>query len=87
MAEAKWFYEGHIPSFDEYINNAWVTISIPVISANAIFLMNETITENRLSLIHNYDELIQTTSLAIRLLDDLVTSNVYFPIMNAYICL
>lgn len=87
MAEAKWFYEGHIPSFNEYINNAWVTISIPVIAANAFFMMNEKIGEDRLSLIHNYDELIQTTSLAIRLLDDLVTSNVNCPIMNVCICL
>lgn len=76
LLEAKWFYEGHKPTFDEYMNNAWITISGPLILSCAFFLMNHEITKERLALLNSYPDLIRTSAYAFRLLDDLGTANV-----------
>ncbi|KAG5555549.1 hypothetical protein RHGRI_006256 [Rhododendron griersonianum] len=30
LLEAKWYYSGYTPTFEEYMNNAWISISAPV---------------------------------------------------------
>ncbi|XVF61830.1 hypothetical protein PTKIN_Ptkin08bG0162400 [Pterospermum kingtungense] len=60
LVEAKWYYSGYIPTFKEYINNAWISIAAPEIS---------------LKRLEEHSNIIYCTSMILRLADDLGTSS------------
>ncbi|KOM50444.1 hypothetical protein LR48_Vigan08g127100 [Vigna angularis] len=72
--EAKWSRDRHLPRFEDYINNAWVSVSGVVILTHAYFLLNQSITKEALQSLHNYHSLLQKPSLIFRLCNDLGTS-------------
>ncbi|XP_047340387.1 terpene synthase 10-like [Impatiens glandulifera] len=78
MKEATWFHEGHVPSLDEYLNHAWMSVGIPLVINHAYFLcastFNNPITEEGLEAIKNYHEIIKWPSMVVRLVNDLATS-------------
>ncbi|KAF8411659.1 hypothetical protein HHK36_004217 [Tetracentron sinense] len=74
QVEAKWYYNGYTPSFEEYINNAWSSISGPVIQVHAYFLLGENIAKEALEWLKDYPDLIRWSSMAFRFANDLGTS-------------
>lgn len=76
MLEAKWFYTGYKPSFQEYIENAWISIAAPVVLVHAYFLVTNPITTEALECLEGYPDIIRWSSLIVRLTDDLGTSKV-----------
>ncbi|KAF5442391.1 hypothetical protein F2P56_035054 [Juglans regia] len=74
MLEAKWFYTGYKPSFQEYIENAWISIAAPVVLVHAYFLVTNPITTEALECLEGYPDIIRWSSLLVRLTDDLGTS-------------
>ncbi|KAG2700906.1 hypothetical protein I3760_06G019100 [Carya illinoinensis] len=74
MLEAKWFYTGYKPSFQEYIENAWISIAAPVVLVHAYFLVTNPITKEALECLEGYPDIIRWSSLIVRLTDDLGTS-------------
>ncbi|XP_052733359.1 tricyclene synthase EBOS, chloroplastic-like [Vigna angularis] len=74
LQEAKWSRDRHLPRFEDYINNAWVSVSGVVILTHAYFLLNQSITKEALQSLHNYHSLLQKPSLIFRLCNDLGTS-------------
>ncbi|KAL1325060.1 hypothetical protein HN51_035151 [Arachis hypogaea] len=74
LIEAKWCKEKNIPKFEEYLNNAWVSVSGVVILTHAYFLLNHNITKEALDSLHNYHGLLRGPSTIFRLCNDLGTS-------------
>ncbi|KAL7157080.1 hypothetical protein ABFS83_02G054000 [Erythranthe nasuta] len=60
MQEAKWYSKGYTPTLEEYINNAWISISAPVILSHAFFLVTNPIKKEAVRSLyeyHNIDEM------------------------------
>ncbi|XVF78405.1 hypothetical protein PTKIN_Ptkin14bG0129600 [Pterospermum kingtungense] len=74
LVEAKWYYSGYTPTFKEYIDNAWISISGPVILSNAYLLTNST-TKESLECLKELSKIIYCSSMILRLADDLGTSS------------
>ncbi|KAK7324161.1 hypothetical protein VNO77_27684 [Canavalia gladiata] len=71
--EAKWFYSGYTPSFGEYMENAWISISVHVILVHAYFLIPHTFKEEDMIHFEEYSDIIQLSSKILRLANDLGT--------------
>ncbi|KAF2284340.1 hypothetical protein GH714_020875 [Hevea brasiliensis] len=75
LLEAKWYHSGYTPSLQEYIDNAWISISAPVILVHAYFLVKSPITNDALKCLEEYSNIIRCSSMILRLADDLGTSS------------
>nr|WBW04433.1 terpene synthase [Ficus langkokensis] len=75
LQEAKWYYSGYTPTLQEYIQNAWISISAPVILVHAYFLVTKAITKEELDCLEEYPSIIRQSSIILRLADDLGTSS------------
>ncbi|KAI4303940.1 hypothetical protein MLD38_039517 [Melastoma candidum] len=74
FVEAKWDKTGHIPTMEEYLGNAWVTSSSPLILSHAYhFLSGDRIKDASMQLDENKD-IIRDSSIIFRLSNDLRTS-------------
>ncbi|KAL5568187.1 hypothetical protein UlMin_024762 [Ulmus minor] len=75
LLEAKWYYSGYTPSLEEYIENAWISISAPVILVHAFFFVTKQITKEALECLEKYPSIIRSSSMILRFADDLGTSS------------
>ncbi|KAG2709344.1 hypothetical protein I3843_05G213100 [Carya illinoinensis] len=74
MLEARWYYSGYTPSFQEYIENAWVSIAAPVMLVHVYFSVTNPITKEALGCWEEYSNIVRWSSIILRLADDLGTS-------------
>ncbi|KAE9593485.1 hypothetical protein Lal_00029081 [Lupinus albus] len=76
FVEAKWYSEGYIPSLKEYLNNAWISSSGPLILLHIYFatIMHEVTYDEIDDFLHTYEDLVYNISLIIRLCNDLGTT-------------
>lgn len=73
--EAKWYNKGHIPSLQEYLSNAWISSSGPLILLHSYFATMYQVTDDAIDdFLHSYEDLIYNVSLIIRLCNDLATT-------------
>jgi len=72
--EAKWYKTGYIPSLQEYLNNAWITSSGPLILLHSYFATVYELTNEIDDFPDIYDDLVYNVSLIIRLCNDLGTA-------------
>ncbi|XXG69538.1 hypothetical protein AAC387_Pa06g2380 [Persea americana] len=73
LVESKWYYSGYKPSLEEYLNNAWVSSSGPVILVHALLLSKQTISTQLLDGLDKSPDLIRWPSMIFRLCNDLGT--------------
>ncbi|XP_059433979.1 myrcene synthase, chloroplastic-like [Corylus avellana] len=74
LLEAKWYHIRYTPSFQEYIQNACISISGPVILGHAYFFVTNPVTKEALDCLEEYPNIIRWSSMILRLADDLGTS-------------
>ncbi|KAL8217016.1 hypothetical protein R6Q57_023853 [Mikania cordata] len=74
LVEARWYYNGYTPTFQEYLENACVSISGLVILIHAKFSSSVDATKEILQCMQRFDKIDHYSSLILRLLDDLATS-------------
>ncbi|XP_048325436.2 terpene synthase 10 isoform X2 [Ziziphus jujuba] len=74
-SEAKLYYSGYTPTLQEYIENAWVSISAPLVLVHAYFFLNNPITQEELQRLEEYSGIIRSSAIVLRLADDLGTSS------------
>ncbi|XP_077214031.1 alpha-terpineol synthase, chloroplastic-like [Tasmannia lanceolata] len=74
LVEAKWYNNGYMPALDEYLTNAWISTSGPVIVATTYFSSKSEITKEAMEYLYNYPNLIRCSSMIARLCNDLGTS-------------
>ncbi|KAM3291295.1 terpineol synthase, chloroplastic [Capsicum chacoense] len=76
LREAKWYCSRYIPTMEEYIDNAWISISAPVILVHAYFLVANPVNKEALHYLEdNYHDIIRRSALILRLANDLGTSS------------
>ncbi|KAK8934054.1 hypothetical protein KSP39_PZI015403 [Platanthera zijinensis] len=73
LVEARWYYAGYTPTLNEYFENAWVTVTIPLLLTSA-HCASEELTEDALNSFEFYPEVARHSSMLTRLYDDLGTS-------------
>ncbi|KAL8060901.1 hypothetical protein ABFX02_02G054400 [Erythranthe guttata] len=74
MQEAKWYSKGYAPTLEEYINNAWISISAPVILSHAFFLVTNPIKKEAVRSLYEYHNIVRLSAMILRLANDLGTS-------------
>ncbi|XP_049936310.1 myrcene synthase, chloroplastic-like [Nymphaea colorata] len=74
LVEARWLYNGFAPTVEEYLDNAWVSKSGPVILIHAYFLVQHDMKEHAAVDLHHFPNLIKISSWILRLHDDVATS-------------
>ncbi|CAJ1934185.1 unnamed protein product [Sphenostylis stenocarpa] len=72
--EAKWYSKGYIPSLEEYLSNAWISSSGPVILLHSYLGTVYQVTDSMDDFLHTYEDLVYNVSLVIRLCNDLGTT-------------
>lgn len=75
--EAKWYKMGYIPSFEEYLSNAWITSSGPVVLLHSYFASMHKLSDETNDFLHTYEDVVYNVSLVIRLCNDLATAEVF----------
>ncbi|KAI3866640.1 hypothetical protein MKW92_027594 [Papaver armeniacum] len=76
LVEAEWYYNGYTPTLEEYLENGWISVGVPMIQIHVYFLLDDyQITKEALDCFKKgYPDIVRWTSLIIRLVDDLATS-------------
>ncbi|KAJ0052959.1 hypothetical protein Pint_02107 [Pistacia integerrima] len=74
LEEAKWSYNKHTPTFEEYLDNAWRSASGALILVHSYFLLNQGITNEALDSLEKDHNLLRWSSVIFRLCNDLSTS-------------
>ncbi|CAK7349935.1 unnamed protein product [Dovyalis caffra] len=75
LQEARWYHAGYKPTLKEYLGNAWMSISTPLVLGHAFFFITNPITEEASKCIMEYPDIIRYSSLIFRLANDLGTSS------------
>ncbi|XP_077243407.1 alpha-terpineol synthase, chloroplastic-like [Tasmannia lanceolata] len=76
LVEAKWYNDKYVPTFEEYLNNAWISMSAPLALVHIYFLLGNKIQREALESLEKYPNFIRWSSLICRLCNDLVSSKV-----------
>lgn len=71
LLEAEWIAAGHVPTFNEYIENAQVSSGMGIVNLVPILLMGNLIPDNILDEIYYPSKIQELSELTIRLTDDL----------------
>ncbi|KAE8075783.1 hypothetical protein FH972_014471 [Carpinus fangiana] len=74
LQEAKWCYNKDMPTFKDYIDNAWLSVSGAVFLVHAYFVLNPKFIEQALEGLEKYCNLLRWPSIIFRLCNDLSTS-------------
>ncbi|KAK1432624.1 hypothetical protein QVD17_09522 [Tagetes erecta] len=74
LVEAKWSHEKCIPTLEDYLNNAWRSVSGVVILTHGYFLINQEIKKDVTESLEKYHDLMKWSSMLFRLYNDLGTS-------------
>ncbi|XP_028796663.1 probable terpene synthase 11 [Neltuma alba] len=75
LEEAKWFSRGHIPSFEEYLENGVTSAGSYMAMVHAFFLIGDDLSKQNISTMMNpYPRLFTVSGQILRLWDDLGTS-------------
>ena len=75
--EAKWYNKGYTPSLQEYLSNAWISSSVSLLSAHAIFFaVPHDAEEGMVDFLEKNQQLLYSSSLILRLCNDLGTLEV-----------
>nr|ATY48638.1 bornyl diphosphate synthase [Phyla dulcis] len=72
--EAEWYYNKYMPTMDEYINNACISISTPLILSNTYFVVTNPIEEEVVQNFYKNPDVVRYSAMILRLADDLGTS-------------
>nr|GMD21433.1 terpene synthase 10-like [Ipomoea batatas] len=75
LQEAKWYHSGYTPTFEEYIETAWISISCPLTLVHAFFYFNNPVEDAAaLHCLTQYHQIIRLSSIILRLANDKATS-------------
>ncbi|XP_076914313.1 (-)-beta-pinene synthase, chloroplastic-like [Bidens hawaiensis] len=73
LKEAQWYYSGYKPTFEEYLENAIMSISLPLMLTHISFLTSVTSTDEIMNSVERTENVIRYSSIILRLADDLAT--------------
>ncbi|CAI8587474.1 unnamed protein product [Vicia faba] len=73
LIEAKWYHGGYTPSLEEYLENAWISISAHVILTHTYFLIQDSFKKEELVCLQEKSNIIRFSAMILRLANDLGT--------------
>ncbi|XP_010258444.1 PREDICTED: (-)-germacrene D synthase-like [Nelumbo nucifera] len=73
LVEAKWFFQGHIPIVEEYMDVALISTSYPLLAVASFVGMGEIATKEAFDWVSNLPNLVKNSSIICRLMDDIMT--------------
>ncbi|CAI9092010.1 OLC1v1027141C1 [Oldenlandia corymbosa var. corymbosa] len=71
LQEAKWYFSKYVPSFEEYLNNALISVAAPLVISLSYLLTSNSIEKGDLDCIDRNDNIIRSTAIILRLTNDL----------------
>ncbi|XP_011088141.1 (-)-alpha-terpineol synthase-like [Sesamum indicum] len=74
LQEANYYSKGYTPTLEEYINNACISITIPLMLCHAYFLDTNQIDMEAVQALSTYHDIVRYSGTIARLSDDLATS-------------
>ncbi|KAK8993348.1 hypothetical protein V6N11_033449 [Hibiscus sabdariffa] len=74
LQEAKWGSSKHFPTFEDYLENGWMSVSGHTFLVHAYFLQTSDITSEALESLEQYHDVLRWPSTIFRLCNDLGTS-------------
>ncbi|XP_010417167.1 PREDICTED: tricyclene synthase, chloroplastic-like [Camelina sativa] len=75
LIEAKWYKRGHKPNLEEYMQNAWISISAPTIFLHFYCVFSDQLSVQVLETLSKHQQnLVRSSASVFRLANDLVTS-------------
>ncbi|KAL0365215.1 UNVERIFIED_CONTAM: (-)-alpha-terpineol synthase [Sesamum angustifolium] len=74
LQEAEWYSRGYTPTLEEYINNACISLTVPLMLSHAYFLVTNPIDMEAVRSLSTYHDIIRYSGTIARLADDLATS-------------
>lgn len=75
VVEAQWYASGHKPTLEEYLNNAWVSISGPLMTLLSYIFTTNPIKVEAIKFLESKPDILHLSSLIFRLADDYGTSS------------
>ncbi|KAK9152000.1 hypothetical protein Syun_010309 [Stephania yunnanensis] len=75
LVEAKWSKKNYMPTLEEYLANAWISSSTPLVHVHAFFASKQKITAEALDCLNSESDLVYYSSIIFRLCNDLATSS------------
>ncbi|XP_055816088.1 (R)-linalool synthase TPS5, chloroplastic-like [Solanum dulcamara] len=75
LQEARWYHNGYKPSLEKYMENARISIAVPMVLVHSLFLVTNEITKEALDSLINYPDIIRWSATIFRFNDDLGTSS------------
>ncbi|KAK2369149.1 terpene synthase [Trifolium repens] len=73
LIEAKWYHSGYTPTFEEYLENAWISISLNVVLTHAYFVIPHSFKTEDLVHLQEKSDIIRVSAMLICLANDLGT--------------
>ncbi|KAG7567509.1 Terpenoid cyclases/protein prenyltransferase alpha-alpha toroid [Arabidopsis thaliana x Arabidopsis arenosa] len=75
LVEAKWYKRGHKPNMEEYMHNAWISVSAPTIFVHFYCLFSDQLSIQVLeTLTQHKQNIVRCSAYVVRLANDLATS-------------
>ncbi|KAK4276119.1 hypothetical protein QN277_019108 [Acacia crassicarpa] len=74
LVEARWYYYDYKPTLQEYMENAWISISAPVILVHTYFALPTITNDENFVRLEDYCETIHSSATILRLANDVGTS-------------
>ena len=76
LVEAKWLHGKYIPTIEEYMGIAMVTVGVPVLTIMSFIGMRETATKEVFDRLLQNPKIVRATYIIIRLMDDMASHKV-----------
>ncbi|KAK8964205.1 hypothetical protein KSP40_PGU021926 [Platanthera guangdongensis] len=73
LIEARWYHTGYTPTLNEYLENAWVSIS-GIFPLSFSYCLSGELTEESLNSFDSYHDIVRYSCMLLRLYDDMATS-------------
>ncbi|KAI7745576.1 hypothetical protein M8C21_001849, partial [Ambrosia artemisiifolia] len=73
LKEAKWYNSGYTPTLEEYLENACVSISVPLMLTHISYLTSVSSTKENMPSMERIENIIRYSGIILRLADDLGT--------------
>ncbi|KAE8651964.1 terpene synthase 10 isoform X1 [Cucumis sativus] len=73
LIESNWYHSGYKPTFEEYMNNAWISVAGPIMLVHSYIFVSSQISKQELERLTKYEDTIRWSSTIMRLANDLLT--------------
>ncbi|XP_075104678.1 (-)-camphene/tricyclene synthase, chloroplastic-like isoform X1 [Nicotiana tabacum] len=75
LQEARWYYNGYTPTLEEYMDNAWISVAVPMVLVHAFPLVTNPVPKEAFESLSKYPDIIRWSAIIFRFADDLGTSS------------